>query len=170
MLISDLNDTLAMVLAIGDGKALEPLTARRATAAMPFGGTYRIIDFALTNCLHSGLRRILVLTQFNALSLQNHIRDGWSIFNTDLGEFITPVTPPIARTMTTYAGVTDALHKNLYILNGAKEENVLLISGEQIYRMGLRRGPRLPRPARRRRDDRRRAGGQCASRDLSGRV
>jgi glucose-1-phosphate adenylyltransferase len=135
MLISDLNDTLAMVLAIGDGKALEPLTARRATAAMPFGGTYRIIDFALTNCLHSGLRRILVLTQFNALSLQNHIRDGWSIFNTDLGEFITPVTPPIARTMTTYAGVTDALHKNLYILNGAKEENVLLISGEQIYRM-----------------------------------
>jgi len=128
MLISDLNDTLAMVLAIGDGKALEPLTARRAAAAMPFGGTYRIIDFALTNCLHSGLRRILVLTQYNALSLQNHIRDGWSIFNTDLGEYITPVTPPIGREMTTYAGVTDALYKNLYILDGAKEENVLLIS------------------------------------------
>ncbi len=135
MLISDLNDTLAMVLAIGDGQALEPLTARRATAAMPFGGTYRIIDFALTNCLHSGLRRVMVLTQYNALSLQNHIRDGWSIYNTDLGEYITPVTPPIGKEMSTYAGVTDSLHKNLYLLSGLKEENVLLISGEQIYRM-----------------------------------
>jgi len=135
MLISDLNDTLAMVLAIGDGHGLQPLTARRATAAMPFGGTYRIIDFALTNCLHSGLRRIMVLTQYNSLSLQNHLRDGWSIFNTDLGEFITPVTPPVGREMTTYAGVADALYKNLYLLDGAKEEHVLVISGEQIYRM-----------------------------------
>lgn len=135
MLISDLKDTLTMVLAIGDGKALRPLTARRATAAMPFGGSYRIIDFALTNCLHSGLRRILVLTQYNSLSLQNHIRDGWSIFNTDLGEFIMPVTPPIGEEVSTYAGVSDALYKNVYLLDGAKEENVLLISGEQIYRM-----------------------------------
>ena len=135
MLISDLNDTLAMVLAIGDGKVLEPLTARRAIAAMPFGGTYRIIDFALTNCLHSGLRRIMVLTQYNSLSLQNHIRDGWSIFNTDLGEYIMPVTPPINNTLSTYAGVADALYKNLYLLDGAKEETIILVSGEQIYRM-----------------------------------
>ena len=135
MLISDLSDTLAMVIAIGDGKSLEPLTARRAIAAMPFGGSYRIIDFALTNCLHSGLRRILVLTQYNALSLQNHIRDGWSIFNTDLGEFITPVTPPVRDELSTYAGVADALYKNLYLLDGATEENILLISGEQVYRM-----------------------------------
>ena len=102
---------------------------------MPFGGSYRIIDFALTNCLHSGLRRILVLTQYNSLSLQNHIRDGWSIYNTDLGEFIMPVTPPIRDEVTTYAGVADALYKNLYLLDDATEENVLLISGEQIYRM-----------------------------------
>ncbi len=135
MLISDLNDTLAMVLTIGDGHALEPLTARRAAAAMPFGGSYRIIDFALTNCLHSGLRRIMVLTQYNALSLHNHLRDGWSIFNTDLGEFIIPVTPPIGQTMSTYAGVADALYKNRYLLDGAREENIILLSGEQIYRM-----------------------------------
>jgi glucose-1-phosphate adenylyltransferase len=135
MLISDINDTLAMILAIGDGKALEPLTARRAIAAMPFGGTYRIIDFALTNCLHSGLRRIMVLTQYNALSLHNHIRDGWSIYNTDLGEYITPVTPPIRDGLSTYAGVADALYKNLYLLDGVKEENLVLVSGEQIYRM-----------------------------------
>jgi glucose-1-phosphate adenylyltransferase len=135
MLISDLHDAVALVMAIGDGKSLGPLTARRATAAMPFGGTYRIIDFALTNCLHSGLRRILVMTQYNALSLQNHIRDGWSIYNTDLGEFITPVTPPIGHTVSTYAGAADALYKNLYLLEGVRDDNVILLSGEQIYRM-----------------------------------
>ena len=135
MLYADSHDTLTLVLAIGDGKALQPLTARRATAAMPFGGTYRVIDFALTNCLHSGLRRILVMTQYNGLSLQNHIRDGWSIYNTDLGEFITPVTPPVGDSVSTYAGTADALYKNLYLLDGASEEHVLLVSGEQIYRM-----------------------------------
>ncbi len=135
MLVSDLKDTLAMVFTIGDGKSLDPLTARRATAAMPFGGSYRIIDFALTNCLHSGLRRIMVMTQYNALSLHNHIRDGWSIYNTDLGEYITPVTPPIGATVVTYAGDADALHKSLYLLEGAEEETVLMVSGEQIYRM-----------------------------------
>lgn len=135
MLISDLNDTLAMVLAIGDGKSLDPLTARRAQAAMPFGGSYRIIDFALTNCLHSGLRRIMVMTQYNALSLHNHIRDGWSIYNTDLGEYITPVTPPIGDANSSYAGNADALYKNCYLLDGADANNVLVVSGEQIYRM-----------------------------------
>lgn len=135
MLMPDPNNALAIVLTISDGDLLKPLTSRRATAAMPFGGSYRIIDFALTNCLHSGVRRILVMTQYNALSLQNHIRDGWSIFNTDLGEFVMPVTPPIGTTLTTYTGAADALHKNLYLLSRSSEENVLLISGEQIYRM-----------------------------------
>lgn len=135
MLFSGLNETLALVFATGDGRSLEPLTARRAAAAMPFGGSYRIIDFALSNCLHSGLRRIMVLTQYNSLSLQNHIRDGWTIFNTDLGEYVTPVTPPIIDNMTTYTGVVDALRKNLYLLDGLTEENILIISGEQIYRM-----------------------------------
>lgn len=135
MLAADLNDTLTMVLAIGDGRSLEPLTARRATAAMPFGGSYRIIDFALTNCLHSGLRRVMVLTQYNSLSLQNHLRDGWNIFNTDLGEFIMPVTPPVTDTSALYRGAADALRTNLYLLDGASESNILIVSGEQIYRM-----------------------------------
>jgi len=135
MLLSALNDTVAMVLTIGDGVSLHPLTSRRATAAMPFGGSYRIIDFALTNCLHSGLRRIMVMTQYNALSLHNHIRDGWSIYNTDLGEYITPVTPPIGAAISIYAGNADALYKNLYLLDGSQVDNVLLVSGEQIYRM-----------------------------------
>jgi glucose-1-phosphate adenylyltransferase len=135
MLISNLNETLVMVLAIGDGRGLMPLTSRRTTAALPYAGNYRVIDFALTNCMHSGLRRINVFTQFNSLSLQNHLRDGWSIFNTDLGEFVTAVSPPISERVSMYSGPCHALYENLYLIDGAQEDNVLVVSGEQIYRM-----------------------------------
>ncbi|MSR13852.1 MAG: glucose-1-phosphate adenylyltransferase [Gammaproteobacteria bacterium] len=132
---SNTHETLVLVLAIGDGKPLLPLTARRTAAALPYAGNYRIIDFALTNCMHSGLRRINVLTQYNALSLQNHLRAGWSIFNTDLGEFVTPVSPPINEHVSIYTGQANALFNNLYILASAPEDTVLLVSGEEIYRM-----------------------------------
>ena len=135
MLLNNLNETLVIVLAIGDGKALSPLTARRAPAALTYAGNYRVIDFALTNCMHSGLRRITVFTQFNALSLQNHLRDGWSIFNTDLGEFVTAVSPPITEELSTYSGQANALYQNLYFLDGSPEDTVIVVSGEQIYRM-----------------------------------
>jgi len=135
MLISNLHETPVLVLAIGDGRPLLPLTARRTTAALPYAGNYRVIDFALTNCMHSGLRRINVLTQYNALSLQNHLRDGWSIFNTDLGEFVTPVSPPINEHLSTYTGQANALFNNLYLLDGTRDDAVLIVSGEQIYRM-----------------------------------
>lgn len=135
MLITNLFQALVIVLAIGDGKPLMPLTARRTAAALPYAGAYRIIDFALTNCMHSGLRRINVFTQFNALSLQNHLRDGWSIFNTDLGEFVTAVSPPITEQLSIYTGQANALYKNLYLLDGALEDTVVVVSGEQIYRM-----------------------------------
>ncbi len=135
MLLNNLNETLVIVLAIGDGKALAPLTARRAPAALTYAGNYRVIDFALTNCMHSGLRRITVFTQFNALSLQNHLRDGWSIFNTDLGEFVTAVSPPITEELSTYSGQANALYQNLYFLDGSTEDTVIVVSGEQIYRM-----------------------------------
>ena len=87
------EDTLTIILAGGDGSRLLPLTSHRAKPAVPFAGKYRIIDFPLANCLHSGLRRILVLTQYKSHSLQKHLRDGWSIFNPELGEYITPVPP-----------------------------------------------------------------------------
>ena len=135
MLLNNLNETLVVVLAIGDGRALMPLTARRTTAALPYAGNYRVIDFPLTNCMHSGLRRITVFTQFNSLSLQNHLRDGWSIFNTDLGEFVTAVSPPINETLSVYAGQANALYQNHYFLDGATEDTVMVVSGEQIYRM-----------------------------------
>jgi glucose-1-phosphate adenylyltransferase len=85
--------------------------------------------------MHSGLRRINVFTQFNSLSLQNHLRDGWSIFNTDLGEFVTAISPPITEDLSIYSGEIDALNKNLYLLEGTSTETVVMVSGEQIYRM-----------------------------------
>ncbi len=135
MLISNLNSILTVVLATGDGKLLMPLTSRRTVAAIPFAGSYRVIDFALSNCLHSGLRRIMVFSQFNALSLHNHLRDGWSLFNADLGEFVMPVTPPITDSMTTYSGYADALVQNAYLLERTEAEHIIVVSGEQIYRM-----------------------------------
>ena len=135
MLFSNLNSVLTVVLATGDGKPLMPLTERRTVAAIPFAGGYRVIDFALSNCLHSGLRRVMVFSQFNALSLHNHIRDGWSIFNADLGEFVMPVTPPIIDKITTYGGYADALVQNTYLLERTAAEHVIVVSGEQIYRM-----------------------------------
>src|ERR1051325_8065067 len=92
-----LERTISILLAGGIGSRLHPLTAERAKPAVPFGGRYRIIDFTLSNCLHSGMRRILVLTQYKSHSLQQHLRDGWSIYNSELGEYITPV-PPQMRT------------------------------------------------------------------------
>lgn len=86
-----IKKTLTIVLAGGEGSRLQPLTKLRAKPSVPFGGKYRIFDFTLSNCLHSGLRRILVLTQYKSHSLQKHLRDGWSIFNPELGEYITPV-------------------------------------------------------------------------------
>ncbi len=92
-----MQDTLAVILAGGMGSRLSPLTDDRAKPAVPFGGKYRIIDFTLTNCLHSGLRRILVLTQYKSHSLHKHLRNGWSIFNPELGEFITVVPPQMRK-------------------------------------------------------------------------
>ena len=135
MLLSNPNSILTVVLATGDGKRLVPLTSHRTVAAIPFAGSYRVIDFALSNCLHSGLRRVMVFSQFNALSLHNHIREGWSLFNADLGEFVMPVAPPITDKITTYSGYADALLQNAYLLERTEAEHVIVVSGEQIYRL-----------------------------------
>jgi len=129
------NKTLAIILAGGNGTRLHPLTQNRTKPAVPFGGNYRIIDFTLTNCLHSGLRQILVLTQYKSHSLQKHLRDGWSIFNPELGEFITQVPPQMRVNSDWYAGTADAIYQNLYLLERSDAEQVLILSGDHIYRM-----------------------------------
>jgi len=130
-----LDNTLTLILAGGVGSRLAPLTNERAKPAVPFGGKYRIIDFTLANCVHSGLRRVLVLTQYKSHSLQKHLRDGWSIFNPELGEYITPVPPQMRTGDNWYSGTADAIHQNLYLLERSGAKHVVILSGDHIYRM-----------------------------------
>lgn len=127
--------TLSIVLAGGVGSRLHPLTADRAKPSVPFGGIYRIIDFTLSNCLHSGLRRILVLTQYKSHSLHKHLRDGWSIFNPEIGDFITAVPAQMRMGEGWYAGTADAINQNRYLLERSQADYVLVLAGDHIYRM-----------------------------------
>src|SRR5688572_3741464 len=129
------DSTISIILAGGIGSRLHPLTADRAKPAVPFGGRYRIIDFTLSNCLHSDLRRILVLTQYKSHSLQKHLRDGWSIYNSELGDYITPVPPQMRTGESWYSGTADAIYQNLYLLERSGAEYALILSGDHIYRM-----------------------------------
>ncbi len=128
-------NAVAVILAGGVGSRLQPLTTERAKPAVPFGGKYRIIDFVLNNCLHSGLRRVLVLTQYKSHSLQKHIRDGWSIFNPELGEYITVVPPQMRTGERWYSGTADAIYQNLYLLQRSGAQHVVILPGDHIYRM-----------------------------------
>ena len=129
------DSVLVMLLAGGQGERLYPLTKRRAKPAVPFGGLYRIIDFTLSNCLNSGLKRIYVLTQHRSLSLDRHIRAAWGILQPELGEFIQTVPPQMQLVSRWYAGTADAVFQNLELLEGERPQRVLIVSGDQVYRM-----------------------------------
>ncbi len=126
--------TLTFVFAIERGTPA-PLTQQRTKAAVPFGGKYRVIDFTLANCLHSGLRQVLVLTQYKSHSLHKHLRDAWSLFNAELGEFITAVPPQMRAGGGWYLGVLDALRQNRYLIERSRAQQVLLLDGGVVYRM-----------------------------------
>ncbi|AGA90601.1 ADP-glucose pyrophosphorylase [Thioflavicoccus mobilis 8321] len=129
------RETLTLVIATGHGSGLEPLTRHRNKAAVPFGGIFRIIDFSLANCLHSGLRQVLVLTQYKSHALQKHLRDGWSLYNPEIGEYITPVPPQMRHGSDWYAGPFDAICQNRYLLERSAARRVLILEGDLIYRM-----------------------------------
>lgn len=130
-----MENTLALILAGGSGSRLAPLTEHRTKPAVPFGGKYRIIDFTLSNCLHSGIHRILVLTQYKSHSLQKHLRDGWSIFNPEMGEYITMVPPQMRTGADWYAGTADSIYQNIYLIERIEADYILVLSGDHIYRM-----------------------------------
>jgi len=112
-----LGDTLAIVMAGGQGERLYPLTRDRGKPAVPFGGIYRVIDFTLSNCLNSGLRKIYVLTQYKSGSLERHVRIGWGpLFNHELGEWIQCVPPQLRVGERWYQGTADAVYQNIYLL------------------------------------------------------
>jgi glucose-1-phosphate adenylyltransferase len=134
--LSRVRDVVGVVLAGGKGARLEPLTRHRAKPAVPFGGTYRIVDFTLSNCLNSGLRRLLLLTQYKASSLDRHLNLGWHrFFNRDLGEFL-DVLPPQQRVDDHwYLGTADAVYQNIYSLEMADPRLVVVLAGDHIYKM-----------------------------------
>ena len=129
---------IAMVLAGGQGERLYPLTRDRAKPAVPFGGIYRIIDFTLSNCVNSGIRRVFCLTQYKSSSLDYHIHFGWDILSHELGEFIRSI-PPQQRTSTSwYLGTADAIYQNIYTLEQERPHLTLILSGDHVYKMNYR--------------------------------
>ncbi len=136
---ADLADSLVIVLAGGAGERLFPLTKERAKPAVYFGGPYRIIDFVLSNCINSGLRRIFIATQYKSLSLNRHIRMGWSIVSEELGEFV-EILPPQKRVGEHwYQGTADAVYQNLYSIIRETPKHVIVLSGDHVYKMDYAR-------------------------------
>jgi glucose-1-phosphate adenylyltransferase len=131
-----LRDTITMLLAGGQGERLDPLTKVRSKPAVSFGGKYRIIDFALSNCLNSELRRIYVLTQYKSDSLNQHLFEAWSIFNPELGEFIYSIPPQRKLNNDWYLGTANAIYQNMNLFSSDKKaKQVLILSGDHIYKM-----------------------------------
>jgi len=132
------SHVLAIVLAGGKGERLRPITERRAKPAVPFGGAYRIIDFTLSNCVNSNIRRIIVLTQYESLTLERHLYRTWNILSPELGEFIDILPPQQRLPNRWYEGTADAIFQNLYVLEQEKPRWVLILGGDHIYRMNYR--------------------------------
>src|SRR5260221_495791 len=128
-----MKDTLGVLLAGGAGERLYPLTRDRAKPAVTFGGNYRIIDITLSNCINSDLRRVYILTQYKALSLNRHIREGWgSVVARELGEFI-EILPPMKRVSENwYLGTADAVYQNIYSIGSEQCKHVIILSGHHI--------------------------------------
>jgi len=130
-----MRKVITFIMAGGKGERLWPLTKDRAKPAVPFGGIYRIIDFTLSNCINSGLRRIYILTQYKSISLHRHIRLGWSIFASELGEFV-EILPAQQRVGDSwYLGTADAIYQNIYTIEMEKPDEVLILAGDHVYKM-----------------------------------
>jgi glucose-1-phosphate adenylyltransferase len=134
-----LDDTVAIVLAGGAGERLHPLTRERAKPAVYFGGPYRIIDFALSNCINSGLRRVFIATQYKSLSLNRHIRMGWGIVSEELGEFVEILPPQKRVSEHWYQGTADAVYQNLYSIMGESPRRLIVLAGDHVYKMDYAR-------------------------------
>jgi len=126
---------LTFIMAGGKGERLLPLTNDRTKPAVPFGGTYRIIDFTLSNCINSGLRKIYLLTQYKSESLQRHIRLGWNILPSELGQYIEMLPAQQRIGDQWYLGTADAIFQNLYTLESEQPDEVLILAGDHVYKM-----------------------------------
>ena len=130
-----MHRVLTLILAGGKGTRLEPLTRDRAKPAVPFGGAYRILDFTLSNCINSGMRKILVLTQFKSASLDRHMNLGWRFLCRELNEYIDVLPPQQRIDENWYQGTADAVYQNIYSIEQARSEYIVILSGDHIYKM-----------------------------------
>ncbi|MGC4122183.1 MAG: sugar phosphate nucleotidyltransferase [Myxococcales bacterium] len=129
------EDLLAVVMAGGAGERLRPLTDVRAKPAVPFGGSYRIIDFALSNCINSGIRQVYVLTQYKSHSLSNHLKAGWNFLSRRLDQFIDEIPAQMQVGSSWYKGTADAIRQNMSFIERARPRQVLVLPGDHIYKM-----------------------------------
>ncbi|RLC43400.1 MAG: glucose-1-phosphate adenylyltransferase, partial [Candidatus Coatesbacteria bacterium] len=130
-----MRSTLVMILAGGRGQRLHPLTKDRTKPAVPFGGVYRLIDFTLSNCVNSGLRRIYVLTQYKSDSLIRHLGLAWRIYNRELGEFIDPIPAQQRLGANWYLGTADAINQNVALIKRSGAKHLFVLSGDHVYKM-----------------------------------
>ncbi len=133
-----MRDILTFILAGGRGERLDPLTRDRAKPGVPFGGVYRIIDYTLSNCINSGLRKIYVLTQYKSFSLQKHLLSGWDVVSSQLGEFIDVIPAQQRIGSDWYKGTADAIYQNMYAVQDQNPQQVLILAGDHIYRMNYK--------------------------------
>ena len=136
--MSLMREAIGVLLAGGQGERLWPLTRDRAKPAVPFGGIYRIIDITLSNCINSDLRRVFVLTQYKALSLNRHIRRGFTPIM-GLGDFIEVLTPQMRVSTNWYLGTADAVYQNIYSIGSERSSYVIVLSGDHIYKMNYQK-------------------------------
>jgi glucose-1-phosphate adenylyltransferase len=133
-----MEKVLTIILAGGSGERLQPLTRVRSKPAVPFAGKYRLIDFPLSNCINSDIRKIFVLVQYRSWSLQRHIQEGWGISSSRLGEYIYCVPAQQKIGQDWYRGTADAIRQNLDLLQGKDFEQVLILSGDHVYKMNYK--------------------------------
>jgi glucose-1-phosphate adenylyltransferase len=134
-----MKDVLTFIMAGGKGERLYPLTRDRAKPAVPFGGIYRIIDFPLSNCINSGIRKIHILIQYKSMSLDRHLRMGWNIFNSELGEYVDVIPAQQRIGEKWYQGTADSIYQNIYAIQMRNEEYILVLAGDHIYKMDYKR-------------------------------
>ena len=129
---------LTFVMAGGKGERLHPLTKDRAKPAVPFGGIYRIIDFTLSNCINSGIRRIHILVQYKSMSLARHIRMGWNILNAEVGEYVDVLPAQQRIDDHWYQGTADSIYQNFYSIQIENPDQILILAGDHVYKMNYR--------------------------------
>ena len=130
-----MREVLTFILAGGKGERLNPLTRDRAKPAVPFGGVYRIVDFTLSNCINSGLRRVYLLIQYKSFSLQKHLLSGWDVVSNQLGEFIDVIPAQQRINSDWYKGTADAIYQNIYAIQDQNPAMILILAGDHIYKM-----------------------------------